>query len=55
MEGVFGRGIWIGRRSFIRRDWEFVEMDVGNGKRIPTLDTNLCLEVMSGRADVMNG
>nr|GMC82005.1 zeatin O-glucosyltransferase-like [Ipomoea batatas] len=53
LRGVPGFG--VGGGGFERRRWEFVEMKVGNGERIPSLDSVLGLADMKGGAGVIYG
>lgn len=49
----FRRG--VGWKRGNRRDHEVVEMEVGELRRIPTMDAELGLAVVGGGADVMDG
>lgn len=46
-------GVW--RRGKKWRALKVVEMETGNGYRVPTLDADLCLSVVCGCTDVMDG
>nr|GMC86083.1 hypothetical protein Iba_chr04dCG7570 [Ipomoea batatas] len=48
-------GFRVGGGGFERRRWEFMEMKVGNGERIPSLDSVLGLADMKGGAGVKYG
>lgn len=55
MSGEFKGGIRIRRGVGKICCWEFMEMNIGFGKRIPAMDTKLGLAVMGGGADVVDG
>ncbi|OMP03887.1 hypothetical protein COLO4_10133 [Corchorus olitorius] len=47
-------GVGVRRRVNKRRDLEVVEMEIGSGHRVPTLDSCNCLAVVGGCANIMN-
>lgn len=55
MVGELGVGVGVGRGRGEGRCWELVEVEVGGGERVPTMDTGLDLAVVGGGADVVNG
>ncbi|CAK9155583.1 unnamed protein product [Ilex paraguariensis] len=54
MSGVGAGGIRVWRRRGKARDWEFMELDVGGGERVPTLDAKLDLAAVGGGGYVVD-